>query len=73
MPYSAVTKVIMGDTDRTPDGGTGAGFLGAGATNLKKVAAYTTRRCSGSLRRSSVCPSGTSPSLTASSRAAAGP
>ena len=31
----------MGDTDRTPDGGIGAGFLGGGATNLKKVAAFT--------------------------------
>jgi CO/xanthine dehydrogenase Mo-binding subunit len=41
VPYSAITKVIMGDTDRTPDGGIGAGFLGGGATNLKKVAAFT--------------------------------
>jgi len=41
VPYSAITNVIMGDTDRTPDGGTGAGFLGTGATNLKKVAAFT--------------------------------
>ena len=28
VPYSAITSVIMGDTDRTPDGGIGAGFLG---------------------------------------------
>jgi CO/xanthine dehydrogenase Mo-binding subunit len=41
LPYTAITKVIMGDTDRTPDGGLGAGFLGGGATNLRKVAAYT--------------------------------
>ncbi len=41
LPYSAITNVIMGDTDRTPDGGIGAGFLGGGATNLRKVAAYT--------------------------------
>ena len=41
LPYTAITKVIMGDTDRTPDGGIGAGFLGGGATNLRKVAAYT--------------------------------
>ena len=41
VPYSAITKVIMGDTDQTPDGGIGAGFLGTGALNLRKVAAYT--------------------------------
>src|SRR5262249_24019024 len=41
VPYAAITTVIMGDTDRTPDGGVGAGFLGTGATNLRKVAAYT--------------------------------
>ncbi len=41
VPYSAITNVIMGDTDRTPDGGIGAGFLGTGASNLRKVAAYT--------------------------------
>lgn len=32
--------LIMGDTDRTPDGGYSAGFLG-GAENVRKVAAYT--------------------------------
>jgi nicotinate dehydrogenase subunit B len=32
--------LIMGDTDKTPDGGYSAGFLG-GAANLRKVAAYT--------------------------------
>jgi CO/xanthine dehydrogenase Mo-binding subunit len=41
LPYSAITQVIYGDTDRTPDGGIAAGFLGAGAVNLRKVAAYT--------------------------------
>jgi len=41
LPYAAITTRIMGDTDRTPDGGVGAGFLGTGATNLKKVAAFT--------------------------------
>jgi nicotinate dehydrogenase subunit B len=34
--------LIMGDTDRTPDGGTSAGFL-TGMSNLRKVAAYTYR------------------------------
>ena len=32
--------LIMGDTDRTPDGGYSAGFL-SGAENVRKVAAYT--------------------------------
>jgi nicotinate dehydrogenase subunit B len=32
--------LIMGDTDRTPDGGFSAGFL-TGMNNLRKVAAYT--------------------------------
>jgi CO/xanthine dehydrogenase Mo-binding subunit len=32
--------LIMGDTDRTPDGGYSAGFL-SGAANLRKVSAYT--------------------------------
>lgn len=33
-------SLIMGDTDRTPDGGYSAGFL-TGMSNLRKVAAYT--------------------------------
>jgi len=32
--------LIMGDTDRTPDGGFSAGFL-SGMNNVRKVAAYT--------------------------------
>jgi nicotinate dehydrogenase subunit B len=32
--------LIMGDTDKTPDGGYCAGFL-SGAANVRKVAAYT--------------------------------
>ena len=32
--------LIMGDTDKTPDGGPSAGFL-TGAANVRKVAAYT--------------------------------
>jgi nicotinate dehydrogenase subunit B len=32
--------LILGDTDRTPDGGYSAGFL-SGAANVQKVAAYT--------------------------------
>src|SRR5262249_47683443 len=26
-PYDAITSIVMGDTDRTPDGGVSAGFL----------------------------------------------
>jgi nicotinate dehydrogenase subunit B len=33
-------SLIMGDTDKTPDGGYSAGFL-SGMANLRKVAAYT--------------------------------
>lgn len=33
-------RLVMGDTDKTPDGGYSAGFL-TGAANLRKVAAYT--------------------------------
>jgi nicotinate dehydrogenase subunit B len=41
VPYEAITSVVMGDTDRTPDGGFSAGFLEYGGTNLRKAAAYT--------------------------------
>jgi CO/xanthine dehydrogenase Mo-binding subunit len=40
VPYSAITQVIMGDTDRTPDGGFSAGYMGGGNPNPRKVAAY---------------------------------
>ena len=39
VPPEAIT-LIMGDTDKTPDGGYSAGFL-TGAANVRKVAAYT--------------------------------
>lgn len=39
VPPERVT-LIMGDTDKTPDGGYSAGFL-TGAENLRKVGAYT--------------------------------
>lgn len=39
--YEAITAVVMGDTDRTPDGGFSAGFLEYGGLNLRKAAAYT--------------------------------
>lgn len=39
--YEAIASVVMGDTDRTPDGGFSAGFLEYGGQNLRKAAAYT--------------------------------
>jgi nicotinate dehydrogenase subunit B len=41
VPFEAITTVVMGDTDRTPDGGFSAGFLEYGGANLRKAAAYT--------------------------------
>ena len=40
VPYSAITQVVMGDTDRTPDGGFSAGYMSGGNPNVRKVAAY---------------------------------
>ncbi len=40
VPYSAITKVVIGDTDRTPGGGIAAGFMFLGAPNIRNVAAY---------------------------------
>ncbi len=39
--FDAITAVVMGDTDRTPDGGFSAGFLEYGGVNVRKAAAYT--------------------------------
>jgi nicotinate dehydrogenase subunit B len=41
VPFEAITSVVMGDTDRTPDGGISAGFLQFGGANIRKAAAYT--------------------------------
>ena len=41
VPFEAITTVVMGDTDRTPDGGFSAGYIEYGGTNLRKAAAYT--------------------------------
>src|SRR5712691_6986668 len=38
--FEAITTVVMGDTDRTPDGGFSAGFLEYGGANMRKAAAY---------------------------------
>jgi len=40
IPYSAITDVIMGDTDRTPDGGFSAGYIVPAGGNVRKAAAY---------------------------------
>jgi len=37
----AITTVVTGDTDRTPDGNGSFDFLSEGTPNLRKVAAYT--------------------------------
>jgi CO/xanthine dehydrogenase Mo-binding subunit len=41
MPLDAMTTVISGDTDRTPDGGGTFGLLRTNVLNLRKAAAYT--------------------------------
>ena len=40
-PVEAITTVVMGDTDRTPDGSGAFDFLGSGTPNIRKAAAYT--------------------------------
>jgi nicotinate dehydrogenase subunit B len=40
-PFDAITSVVMGDTDRTPDGSGAFDFLGGGMPNIRKAAAYT--------------------------------
>jgi len=41
MPFEAITTVVAGDTDRTPDGSGAFDFLGHGSPNIRKAAAYT--------------------------------
>lgn len=41
VPFEAITTVISGDTDRTPDGSGAFDFLGHGTPNIRKAAAYT--------------------------------
>jgi CO/xanthine dehydrogenase Mo-binding subunit len=40
VPFEAITKVISGDTDCTPDGGGTYGLLAEGMPNIRKAAAY---------------------------------
>ena len=39
--FEAITTVVAGDTDRTPDGSGAFDFLGRGTPNIRKAAAYT--------------------------------
>jgi len=39
--FEAITTVVMGDTDRTPDGSGAFDFLGRGTPNIRKATAYT--------------------------------
>jgi CO/xanthine dehydrogenase Mo-binding subunit len=39
--FESITTVVMGDTDRTPDGSGAFDFLGSGTPNIRKAAAYT--------------------------------
>src|SRR5579871_2301312 len=39
--FEDITTVVMGDTDRTPDGSGAFDFLGRGMPNIRKAAAYT--------------------------------
>ena len=41
VPFEAITTVISGHTDRTPDGSGAFDFLGHGTPNIRKAAAYT--------------------------------
>jgi CO/xanthine dehydrogenase Mo-binding subunit len=41
VPVEAITTVISGDTDRTPDGGGTFGLLRNASDNMRKAAAYT--------------------------------
>jgi nicotinate dehydrogenase subunit B len=41
MPFEAITTVVAGDTNRTPDGSGAFDFLGGGTPNIRKAAAYT--------------------------------
>ena len=41
VPVEAITTVVSGDTDRTPDGGGTFGLLRNAGSNMRKAAAYT--------------------------------
>ena len=62
-------SLIMGDTDKTPDGGSSAGFL-SGMPTFARSPPIPIRRCSGWPLRNSVFLSKVLPSLMVSCRAA---
>jgi len=41
VPFEAITTVVQGSTDATPDGSGAFDFLGGGMPNIRKAAAYT--------------------------------
>jgi len=41
VPFEAITTVVQGHTDQTPDGSGAFDFLGGGTPNIRKAAAYT--------------------------------
>jgi nicotinate dehydrogenase subunit B len=41
VPFEAITTVVQGTTDSTPDGSGAFDFLGRGTPNIRKAAAYT--------------------------------
>src|SRR5580693_810004 len=41
VPFEAITTVVAGNTDQTPDGSGAFDFLGRGTPNVRKAAAYT--------------------------------
>src|SRR5215469_4294461 len=41
VPFEAITTVVSGSTDCTPDGSGAFDFLGSGTPNIRKAAAYT--------------------------------
>jgi CO/xanthine dehydrogenase Mo-binding subunit len=41
VPFEAITTVVAGHTDQTPDGSGAFDFLGRGTPNVRKAAAYT--------------------------------
>src|SRR5579859_2582190 len=41
VPFEAITTVVAGHTDLTPDGSGAFDFLGRGTPNIRKAAAYT--------------------------------
>ena len=59
-PFEAITTVVMGDTDRTPDGSGAFDFLGRGTPNIRKAAAYTYQALLGSGIATARCSQGPS-------------